>query len=240
MHSEGGISKIRTTILFLAGNPTEQAWNHLGKELSEIEDSLRQSRNRSEFELVSFQAVRPRDIIRIMAETRPNIVHFSGQAMESGELVLSSILGEPEPVPVIFLERLFEKFSDSIDCVVLNASYSETQAIALSAHISFVVCMNQEVEEKAAIAFSIGFYTALGANQSIERAYELGCVQIGLENLPTSSLPILIKRKVKKYKVVLTGDFDELKELEVNDLVDQLKRFLENVTLEVTKIEPER
>ena len=39
----------------------------------------------------------------------------------------------------------------------------------------------KEIQDRAAIAFSKGFYGALGEGESIERAFELGCNQIALE-----------------------------------------------------------
>ena len=52
--------------------------------------------------------------------------------------------------------------------------------------------MNQEIGDKAAIDFAIGFYQALGGGLSIEGAYELGRVQIQM-NIPEHLTPILIK-----------------------------------------------
>jgi hypothetical protein len=52
--------------------------------------------------------------------------------------------------------------------------------------------MNQTIGDKAAIAFAIGFYQALGAGLSIQQAYELGCVQIRLQGIPEHLTPVLI------------------------------------------------
>jgi hypothetical protein len=53
--------------------------------------------------------------------------------------------------------------------------------------------MNQAIGDKAAIAFAIGFYQALGAGRTIEDAYKLGCVQIRLQGIPEHLTPVLIK-----------------------------------------------
>jgi hypothetical protein len=42
-------------------------------------------------------------------------------------------------------------------------------------NINYVVGMSHEIQDNAAIAFSKGFYLALGYNCSIEEAYEFGC-----------------------------------------------------------------
>jgi hypothetical protein len=90
---------------------------------------------------------------------------------------------------------LFKQFTDQVECVILNACFSETQAKAIAEHIKYVVGMNQAIGDKAAIAFAIGFYQALGAGRTIEEAFRLGCVQIQLQNIPEHLTPVLIKKE---------------------------------------------
>jgi DNA polymerase III delta prime subunit len=51
--------------------------------------------------------------------------------------------------------------------------------------------MQQAIGDQAAIAFAVGFYDALGAGQSFEFAYQLGCSAIQLEGIPESLTPTL-------------------------------------------------
>lgn len=51
--------------------------------------------------------------------------------------------------------------------------------------------MHTEIGDKAAIAFSIGFYQGLGANRTVEDSYKLGCTQIQLQNIPENLTPVL-------------------------------------------------
>lgn len=55
--------------------------------------------------------------------------------------------------------------------------------------------MNQAIGDKAAIAFSIGFYQALGAGRTTEEAYKLGVVQIRLQGIPEHLTPVLNKKE---------------------------------------------
>jgi hypothetical protein len=89
------------------------------------------------------------------------------------------------------LARLFKLFKHKIECVFLNACYSEVQAEAIYQHINCVVGMNQTIGDRAAIKFAVGFYDALGAGRSFEDAYEIGCTAIDLESIPESSTPVL-------------------------------------------------
>ena len=43
------------------------------------------------------------------------------------------------------LAKLFEVFKDKVECVLLNACYSETQAEAIRQHIDYVIGMHQEI-----------------------------------------------------------------------------------------------
>ena len=83
-----------------------------------------------------------------------------------------------------------------MECVVLNACYSEIQADAIAKHIDYVVGMKREIGDTAAIEFAVAFYDALGAGKSFEFAYELGCNAIQWSNVPHHLIPILKHEKV--------------------------------------------
>jgi hypothetical protein len=104
----------------------------------------------------------------------PQIAHFSGHGTSAGALCFENNLGEIHPIQPEALAALFEQFASHVRCVILNACYSSTQAEAIAKHIPYVIGMNQAIGDRAAIAFSVGFYQALGAGRSIEEAYKLG------------------------------------------------------------------
>ncbi len=91
------------------------------------------------------------------------------------------------------LSGMFKLFArKGVECVLLNACYSEVQAEAISQHIEYVIGMNSTIGDKAAINFAVAFYDALAAGEEVEFAYDLGCSQlIGLKEYQT---PVL-KRK---------------------------------------------
>ena len=143
-------------------------------------------------------SVRPSDITQALLDTQPQIVHFSGHGTSTGALCFEDLAGKTHPIEPDALAALFEQFSGQVNCVVLNACYSEIQAKAIAKHIKYVIGMNQAIGDKAAIAFAIGFYQALGGGCSIEDAYRLGCVQIQLQNIPEHLTPVLIIRRVSR------------------------------------------
>jgi hypothetical protein len=182
------------SILFLAADPTDASRLRLGEEFREVSEQLGLAELRDQFKLeLPRLSLRPRDISAALLNTRPRIVHFSGHGTREGALYFENEAGKAQPVPLGALAALFEQFSDQIDCVVLNACFSEVQGREISQHIKYVIGMNQEIGDKAAIAFAVGFYQALGAGRAIDEAYRLGCVQIRLRGIPEHLTPVLLE-----------------------------------------------
>jgi hypothetical protein len=182
------------SILFLAADPTDASRLRLGEELREIQEKLQLARLRERFELHQKLSVRPMDVSQAMLDICPQIVHFSGHGTTTGALCFENQIGGVHPIQPEALAALFEQFANQVNCVLLNACYSETQAIAIAEHIEHVVGMNQAIGDRAAISFATGFYQALGSGRTIEQAFKLGCVQIQLQGIPEHLTPLLIKK----------------------------------------------
>lgn len=182
------------SILFLAADPSDAVHLRIGKEFREIQEQLQLSKYRDRFRLKLPQlSVRPADISRALLATEPRIVHFSGHGASTGALCFENQQGQTHPVKPDALAELYKQFANQVDCVLLNACYSETQARAIAEHIKYVIGMNKAIGDEAAIAFAIGFYQALGAGRTIEDAFKLGCVQIRLQGILEHLTPVLIK-----------------------------------------------
>jgi hypothetical protein len=185
----------RRTILFVAADPTDEARLRLGQELREIQEKLQLASMRDKFDLIERMSVRPADLSQALLDVEPQIVHFSGHARSTGALCLEDETGRSHPVKPDALAALFEQFAAKVGCVVLNACYTVPQANAIARHIDYVIGMEKAIGDKAAIAFAVGFYQALGAGRDVKQAYELGCVQIGLQNIPENLTPVLVEKE---------------------------------------------
>ncbi|MBD2028168.1 AAA-like domain-containing protein [Leptolyngbya sp. FACHB-711] len=185
----------KKTILFLAANPKNSTPLDLTREAKEIEEGLQLSQKRDGFVLKQEWAVTPGDVQRAMLRYKPQIVHFSGHGMGESGLVLEDEVGQAQFVKSTALAGLFELFADKgVECVVLNACYSEVQAVAIAHHIPYVVGMSQAVGDRAARMFAVGFYDALGAGESFDFAYKLGRNRIALEGIAEDLTPVITRK----------------------------------------------
>lgn len=180
------------SILLLASNPKGTPSLRLQEEEQQIKERLRLA-GYGRTPVNAIPASRPRDIQQAMLDFKPQIVHFTGHGAGQDGLVFEDVTGNSKLVDSEALANLFRLFSKRVECVVLNACYSKFQAEAIGKYIKYVVGMSNAIGDSAAIEFSIGFYTALGAGESISFAYELGCNAIQLAGIPEHLSPALFK-----------------------------------------------
>jgi AAA-like domain/CHAT domain len=180
-------------ILILAANPKNSTPLRLDAEVRDIDEALKRSNYRDRFELEDKWAVRPKDLQREILDWKPQIVHFSGHGVGKGGLALEDETGQAKLVSTQAIAGLFKLFADRVECVLLNACYSEVQAVAIAQHITYVIGMKQAIGDDAARVFAVGFYDALGAGENIEFAFELACNRIDIEGMPDYLIPVLFK-----------------------------------------------
>jgi hypothetical protein len=162
----------------------------LSEEVSKIQAGLSLSDGRDRFTVVSQGAVRPDDLRRALLRHKPNLVHFSGHGTGDQGLIFEDDAGKAKRVSGDALARLF-RLCPSVECVLLNACYSQAQANSIGQHINYVVGMNDALGDRAAIEFAVGFYDALGYGRSVPEAYEFGLSAITLEGIDEMATPIL-------------------------------------------------
>jgi hypothetical protein len=201
------------TILLLSANPKSTHTLRLDEEKRELQRSLERSRHRDMFRIEQRSALTARDLRQALIDCQPHIVHFAGhgvgQAMSEDKpdsrklnlevaiqaeegLVLEDELGQIQLLSGAAIAQLFSIFADVIECVVLNACYSEVQAKEIAKYVPHVIGMKQAIGDRAAIEFSIGFYDGLFGGRSIEFAYKLGRNAIQMQAVAADSIPILM------------------------------------------------
>ncbi len=187
--NSSGVSQKK--ILILSANPKDTNILRLDEEVRNIQAAIKRAKNREQFETITSCAVRVEDLRRALLDHQPTIVHFSGHGSGTDGLVLENNSGQMQLVSSESLARLFKLFQNQIECVLLNACYSEVQADAIHQHIDCVIGMNRPIGDTAATEFAVGFYDALGAGSSYDVCFEVGCASIDLEGIPESETPVL-------------------------------------------------
>ena len=194
-------------ILILTANPTNTKPLRVSEEVREIKSAWERSQNREQFEIIVEEAVRPQEFRRTLLGHKPNIVHFSGHGGGEQGLALMGDNGEAFLVKVAPLAKFFKALQEIffIDCVFLNACYSDVQAEGIYPYVNYVVGMNQKIGDEAAKQFAIGFYDTLFAGQSIQSAFDLGCNAIEMENIPEHLTPVLRTKDSTTKKAMIQG-----------------------------------
>ncbi|QDL11098.1 hypothetical protein DP113_27170 [Brasilonema octagenarum UFV-E1] len=185
-------------ILILSANPINTTQLRLNTEVREIQSALERSRNREEFELIPRLAVRIDDLRRALLDYSPQIVHFSGHGDGTNGIALEDNNGYTQLVGTESLSNFFKLSQETVECVLLNACYSKTQAEAIYQHINCVVGMERAITDEAAIHFSKAFYDALGAGRNYNEAFEFGCNNIDLNSRSECFIPKIQIRNESK------------------------------------------
>lgn len=181
-------------ILILTANPNNTDRLRLDQEMREIEAELLRAKSRDAFELISKWAVRVDDLARALLDHSPQIIHFSGHGGGNEGLALEDNNGNLQLVKTEPLARLFQLARNTVQCVILNACYSQVQAAAIHQHIDCVVGMNRAIGDKAAIQFASKFYQALASGRSFQYAYDFACTVLDLSGSTESATPTLLNR----------------------------------------------
>lgn len=184
----------RITVLFAAASPSDMDALRVEEEMRKVREALELSHGRDRFDLQTRHAQRPRDFTRALLQLRPRVVHFSGHGEEeTGELCFEADDGCSLPADPQGLRGIFAGLGGAVECVVLNACYSHANAAAIAESVPYVIGMTGEVDDDAAIAFSEGFYQALGAGMEIPAAHQWGCAYMRMNGMDDPP-PVLVRR----------------------------------------------
>lgn len=195
----------RVRILFLAANPASTDRLRLDVEVRAIDQALRQAEHRDRFEILQHWAVRVFDLQGLLLRHQPDIVHFSGHGANQGQILLEDEQGQVRLVQPQALAALFAALGSGIRLVFLNACFSAVQARAIVPHVDCVLGMPAETEDGASITFATSFYQALAYGRDVQTAFDLGCVQIDLDNLDESNKPTLLAERVDPRQVIFAS-----------------------------------
>jgi hypothetical protein len=152
----------------------------LDQEVRAIRQVAEASPQRGTVVIESILAVTPDDFVATLRQFRPTAVHFSGHGNVDGIVMR----GDGDAIHVITGEALAQALQGrGVDLVVLNACYSDCQALAVAPNVGAIIGTRRSLEDEAAIRFSKAFYRTLLAGEALEAALKDGKDAVVLYNL---------------------------------------------------------
>lgn len=163
-------------------HPLDIADLNVDLEEREILEELQRTSAHEHVEVRFRPATTADTLLNDLLEARPTVVHFSGHGLVEGLIIETHGRGSALASEAS-LVRMFQipEIAARLRILVLNACLSAQQANALSSTVPAVVGTLDSVLDTTAIAFSQGFYNALGHGTSTASAFAAGTARASLE-----------------------------------------------------------
>ena len=137
-------------------------------EATEIFRGLQEGPYRDRFQLHNHVAIKVSDLQKLLLMYEPHIVHFSGRENRRRQIDQQG------------LANLFALYNTHVRLVLLNASFTKTQARSISKVVNYSVVTGTETGDKVSVIFAGAFYRALGFGKSIRVAFESAKAELAL------------------------------------------------------------
>ena len=152
----------------------------LEEEVRSMELALNGTEHRDLIRLIHKHAVRPDDLIRLVRDHEPSVIHFSGHGTRSG----IQLRGDGNEVRAVDGKSLRQFLSGrGIELLVLNACYTQRQTEEIEGAVPSVIGTTHEIDDEAARRFSVAFYRSVGNGLSLRQALRDGRDAIVLHGL---------------------------------------------------------
>jgi esterase/lipase superfamily enzyme len=184
-------------VLVLVANPTGTVPLQLEKETELIKARLAEGEIGKGYVVQSVPVARAEDLSQYLLMYRPRVVHFAGHGHENGELIFTNAQNQSQPISAAALAGLFAVIGWRVECVVLNACFSFEKADELREQVDCVIGMNDAILDGSALRFAAGFYRGIGFGFGYRRAFDLGCNEIQLLNLPDHQTPRFVSARLE-------------------------------------------
>jgi hypothetical protein len=185
-------------VLFLPSDPADQNHLKLLREMGKIGQQLRGAKHRDRFKLEPQALVTPEEVAQGLRDYQPEIVHFAGHGSSDGRLAWLDETGNSLSVQVEALGNMIgSRREHKVQCVVLNACYTISEAKTLLKQVPYVIATSQAIDDNAAIAFATGLYQALAGGDDLGEAFNAGLalVQAQLSDLREHEKFVLLERE---------------------------------------------
>lgn len=178
----GGDKMEKKKVLMMCASPKDANPLRLDQEARDLKEQSRLVENRKvEVDVTHAWAIRTNQVQMELLNNTPEILHFSGHG-GVGVICLEGQDGNTAEVSSSAIEGLV-KLHEQLECLVLNACYSDSIAQAAKPHLVAVIGCKDSIGDEAAAIFSKAFYRAISHGKSYRIAYEMALNELDLAGL---------------------------------------------------------
>ncbi|MEM6268197.1 MAG: CHAT domain-containing protein [Bacteroidota bacterium] len=160
------------------------------EEFRDIQRLLERKDHSERFDFATELSPTMLDLRRVFTDRVPRILHFSGHGTEEG-LEIENENGTGKIISRDFFCDFLRLHREPIECVVLNACYSETTGGRIAEFIPHVIAIKGEIRDRISLKFSETFYEALFAGRRYDHSFENALLFTAAElDIAKSQIPI--------------------------------------------------
>jgi hypothetical protein len=171
----------KANVLMMTSSPKDGVPLEINKEINTIKEELQLSSNSKLFDFNTELDITKSNISRFLGNYNPAIVHFSGHGT-GGHLLFYSEEGYSDEVSGEQLGRVLG-LEPSVSCVLLNACYSEQQAIEIANFVPNVIGADNAVEDGKAQQFARFFYRGIFAGKTYLEAFDRALADLAVSDV---------------------------------------------------------
>lgn len=161
----------KVTVLYLGTSPKDEVRLRIDAEARDIHEAIRKSDYPQCVDFNDRWAVRQSDLLQVLNETSPDIVHFSGHGAADGSIVLEDQFGEAVPLNKDRLSAVVGAAAKHVRLIVFNACYSDEEADMILHHVDATIGMTDSISDVAAKAFAAQLYSSIGFGLDLQTAF---------------------------------------------------------------------
>lgn len=196
----------KVTVLYLGTSPEDEVRLRVDAEARDIHEAIRKSDNPQSVAFNDRWAVRQTDLLQVLNETNPDIVHFSGHGAADGSIVLEDQFGNAVLLDKERLSVVVGAAAKHVKLIVFNACYSDEEADKILRHVDATIGMTDSISDAAAKAFAAQLYSSIGFGLDLQTSFNQARAAVALISPEEIGTPRLrVREGLDAEKMVLVG-----------------------------------
>lgn len=154
----------------------------LGEEIRAVQKKVRTAKHGEALELHVHWEVRVTELLDMISEVQPDVLHFSGHGGPDGISLVGEDGHSPHRIRGDALAALLNATGSHIRLVVLSADQSLSLAEAVTTEPRCVIGIRRHITDRGARTFNATFYGALASGYSVKTAFDHARAEMKLDD----------------------------------------------------------